>query len=147
MSRLVRITLIVALVTAIAAAFGGWVGVRIGVHQAGERAGLDQTVHHRLHLTRVQQARIAALEAAFATRRQALGAEMRAANLDLAAAIDAEHAYGPRAQQAVARFHGAMGTLQEETIRHVMAMRAVLTPEQARRFDGLVDKALEPPPA
>jgi Spy/CpxP family protein refolding chaperone len=147
LSRLVRITLVIALLTALAAAFGGWAGVRIGVHQAGERAGLDEIVHDRLHLTRVQQTRIGAMEAVFATRRDALEAEMRAANLDLAAAIDAEHVYGPRARQAVTRFHEAMGRLQEETIRHVMAMRAVLTPEQARRFDGLIDKALEPPPA
>lgn len=147
MNRLIRITAIIVIITAIAAAFGGWVGIRIGVHQAHARAGLDAIVHDQLRLNAVQNARIENLEADFAARRRALEAEMKAANVDLAGAIEAEHAYGPKARQAVARFHMAMGALQEETIRHVLAMRAVMTPTQARRFDGLIDKALKPPPA
>ncbi|MGI9169836.1 MAG: heavy metal resistance protein, partial [Caulobacteraceae bacterium] len=62
-------------------------------------------------------------------------------------AIATEHAYGPRAQQAVERFHRAMGTLQEDTIRHVLTMRQVMTPDQARRFDVLIHNALKPPTA
>ena len=147
MSRLIRISLVIAMLTALAAAFGGWVGVRVGVRQAHDRPGLDAVVHDQLRLTGPQEARIRILERAFAYRRKGLEAEMRAANSDLASAIGAEHVYGPRAQQAVARFHAAMGALQEETIRHVLAMRGVMTPDQARQFDRLIDKALKPPPA
>jgi hypothetical protein len=35
-----------------------------------------------------------------------------------------------------------MMTLQEDTIRHVLAMRAVLSPRQARVFDELVARDL-----
>ncbi len=94
-----------------------------------------------------QDRQVQALEAQFDEQRRIREAEMRAANVDLAEAIGAEHAYGARARQAVERFHRAMGALQEGTIRHVFAMRAVMTPEQARLLDTLVAKALKPPAA
>ncbi len=147
MSRLVRVAVLIAVLTALVAGLGGWIGVRIGLQQAHTRAGLDELVHHELHLTPTQDRQIEALETDFGVQRRALEAEMRAANADLADAIATDHAYGPRAQQAVGRFHRAMGTLQEDTIKHVLAMRAVMTPQQARRFDVLINNALKPPSA
>ena len=47
---------------------------------------------------------------------------------------------------AVDHFHSAMGELQKATIEHVFAMRAVLTPEQAARFDRTVVDALTADP-
>lgn len=125
---------------------GGWAGVRYGLTQPQGRPGLDEVLHHQLALSPDQNRRIEALEAAYSARRQVLNLEMRTANRELAAAIAAEHAYGPGARRAVSRFHVAMGSLQEETIRHVLAMRAVLTPGQARRFDATVSKALSSDP-
>ena len=61
---------------------------------------------------------------------------------ELASAIREEHGYGPRVTGAVERFHHAMGQLQTETIRHVFAMREVLTPEQKQVFDNTVVSAL-----
>ena len=147
MSRRVRVAVLIAVLTALVAGLGGWIGVRIGLQQVHARAGLDSLVHHKLHLTQTQDRQIEALETGFGVQRRALEAEMRAANADLADAISTEHAYGPRAQKAVERFHSAMGTLQEDTIKHVLAMRAVMTPEQARRFDVLINPALKPPSA
>src|SRR3546814_8170022 len=40
------------------------------------------------------------------------------------------------------RSHAAMGELQKETLAHIFAMRAVLRPEQAEKFDQAVVKAL-----
>ena len=60
----------------------------------------------------------------------------------LAAAIQARHEYGPEVEAAVERFHAAMGALQLETVQHVLAMRKVLTPEQAAKFDRRVSEAL-----
>ena len=147
MSRLARITALIGLLTVFAAAAGGWFGVRAGLQQAQGRAGLDTVIHRDLRLSAVQNQRLERLEADFARRRRGLEAEMRAANADLATAIATEHTYGPRAQRAIERFHRAMGVLQEDTIRHVLAMRALMTPEQALRFDALVDRALKPPVA
>ncbi len=141
-----RSVLLALVLTAFAGGVGGWLGVRYGLHQAQVRPGLDETLHHELGLNADQDRRIAALEASYAARRRQLNTEMRAANRELAEAIGTEHAYGPKARQAVRQFHAAMGVLQEETIQHVLAMREVLTPEQARRFDATVSKALSPDP-
>jgi Spy/CpxP family protein refolding chaperone len=93
-------------------------------------------------LSAEQEHRIADLESHFAAQRKALDQEMQAANRELAASILSEHAYGTGAKVAVERFHKAAASLQEATIIHVLAMRAVLTPEQAQRFDAAISEAL-----
>jgi Spy/CpxP family protein refolding chaperone len=115
--------------------------------RAAGDSSLHATVHRDLDLTVEQTARIEALEREFAVRRKTLEQEMRAANAELAAAIEAEGQYGPAVTAAVDHFHVAMGDLQKATIEHVFAMRAVLTPEQARKFDRTVVDALTAEPA
>lgn len=135
--------LLLTLVLSVIVAFvGAWAGANYMVARAQPEAPLHDLVHRKLKLTAEQERRIDGLERTFAVRRQTLEAEMRAANADLARAIAAEHAYSPTVQQAVDRFHRAMGELQKETILHVLAMRRVLTPEQAATFDNTVVKAL-----
>ena len=73
---------------------------------------------------------------------QALELEMRAANIRLAQAIEAEHGYGPQVTKAIDETHEVMGDLQKETLQHLFAMRAVLNPQQASIFDRTVVKAL-----
>jgi len=132
------------IVTALVAFIAGFAGVWVGMHAFHEarHPGLHDVVHQRLDLTAAQTTRIEAIEAEFATRRRALELEMQAANAELAAAIREEHGYGPRVTAAVGRFHRAMGELQSETIRHVFAMREVLTAEQQTTFDATVVEAL-----
>lgn len=102
-------------------------------------------LHQRLTLDAEQEKRIHALEAAFATRREALEGEMRADNQRLADAIAAEHGYGPKVGEAVDRSHHVMGQLQKETLQHIFAMRAVLRRDQAAQFDTAIVKALTQP--
>ncbi|QGP81067.1 periplasmic heavy metal sensor [Sphingobium sp. CAP-1] len=106
---------------------------------------VHRLLHERLSLDPAQEQRIHELEAAFAVRRAALEAEMRADNQRLAAAIAAEHGYGPRVGAAVDRSHHVMGQLQKETLQHIFAMRAVLRPDQAAQFDTAIVKALTQP--
>lgn len=126
---------------ALAAALGAWGGARYVVGARGQ-ASLHETVHDKLDLSAAQERRIEALEARFAGRRQALEADMRAANAELAVAIQESDGYSPQVQSAVDHFHHAMGALQKETIAHVFDMRAELTPTQAERFDAEVVRAL-----
>ena len=142
MSNITRTIIIAIIATAIVAAFAGWGGVQYGLRHAQTRSELDELLHHELHLTVEQSHRIDSLEADFALRRRGPEAEMRSANRDLAAALEADHTYSPRAHAAVERFHSAMGQLQEMTIRHVMAMRQVLTPDQAATFDAALHRIL-----
>jgi len=139
-SRGLVITAVVAFAAGLAGVWLGMTGMHAYHHQA--RPGLHEVVHERLNLTSEQTAQIEAIEGDFATRRRAREIEMHAANAELAAAIREEHGYGPRVTAAVARFHHAMGELQSETIRHVFAMREVLTPEQQAIFDTTIVDAL-----
>jgi hypothetical protein len=127
-------------VTAIAAGLAGWIGVQYGIHKS--QTDLDVLIHSRLHLTPPEELQIHSLEVAFAKRRTESQVEMDAANRDLADAITRDHVFGPAEEHAVNRFHVAMMALQEDTIRHVLAMRAVLSPQQARVFDELVAQDL-----
>lgn len=134
--------LLVALI-AFAAAVAGVLATRWFMpapHSHGSE--LHALLHDGLDLDAAQQAKLDALERQFALRRQALEMELRADNARLAAAIEAEHAAGPRVREAVDRIHVAMGELQKETLAHVFAMRAILRPDQAARFDKAVVKAL-----
>ena len=139
LARSIALTLVLSLVLA---GLGAWGGATWVMHRLQPPTPLHELVHEKLHLTADQQRRIEGLEREHAQRQAALQAEMRAANADLARAIAANHAYTPQVQAAIDRFHHAMGDLQKETILHVLAMRAVLTPQQAAQFDATVAKSL-----
>jgi hypothetical protein len=108
-------------------------------------AELHRLLHHRLELDPAQTEKLELLEARYARRRAALETEMRGDNMRLAAAIEAEHGYGPRVEAAVNASHEAMGTLQKETLAHVFAMRQLLRPDQAKAFDAAVAGSLTDP--
>ena len=67
---------------------------------------------------------------------------MRAENAGLARAIAAEHRIGPQVTAAIHASHQTMGELQKETLAHVFAMRRLLRPDQAAKFDAAITKAL-----
>lgn len=136
-----RLFLAMLLITAVAGGLAGWAGVEYGLHRA-VRDDLDTVLHHDLDLTVAQNQRIEALEKTFALDRARYEVEMRAANRQLAQALTQSHSDSPEVERAIQRFHIAMAELQVRTVRHVLAMRAVLTPEQARIFDQTVSKTL-----
>lgn len=138
-TRSIVLTLVLSV---LAAAIGAWGGGQYVARRMHHATSLHQTVHQKLDLTPDQERRIDRLERDYAVKRRAREAEMRAANAELARAIQEQHGYTPEVQAAIDRFHMAMGALQKESIQHVIAMRAVLTPEQAARFDDTVVKAL-----
>jgi Spy/CpxP family protein refolding chaperone len=145
MKILSRGLLITLVLTTLAGAIGAWGAAR---YVATKRAqpSLHEFLHRELKLTQAQERQLERLEQDFAVRRRVREAELRAANAELAAAIQARHEYSPAVQASVERFHGAMGELQKETIVHVLDMRRVLTPEQAAKFDVHVAEALTEPP-
>ena len=133
---------IITVVLAFVAGIGGmWLGHQVLAAPSHDQS-LHAMVHNQLSLTPEQERALDALEADFASRRQALEAEMREANAELAAAIQASETAGPAVEAAVHHFHDAMGALQTETIAHVFAMRKVLTLEQRRQFDDRIGEAL-----
>lgn len=137
-----RVFLAMLAVTVGAAGFAGWAGVQYGIHRSSGTIDLDAALHRDLDLTPDQDRRIHLLEARYSDDRARLQSEMRVANRDLARSIVETHAYGPDTQRAIDRLHKAMGLLQEDTVRHILAMRAVLMPSQQHVFDRTIAKAL-----
>lgn len=137
-----RRLLIIAAVVFAAAITGVFLGRALVGRQAPVENELHALLHHNLALDSRQHARMEEIEKRFAIRKQALELELRADNARLADAIEREHGYGPAVAAAVDRSHRAMGQLQKETLEHIFAMRAVLTPDQAAKFDAAVVKAL-----
>ncbi|MFO1255395.1 MAG: periplasmic heavy metal sensor [Sphingomonadaceae bacterium] len=133
---------LIALVAFAAALGGTYLGRAIFVDRTPAETELHSLLHRELSLDAAQQTRIDEIERRFAVRRKALELEMRAANAHLAAAIDAEHGYGPEVTAAIDHTHMVMGEMQKETLEHLFAMRAVLRPDQAALFDRSVTKAL-----
>ena len=134
--------LLIAVIAFTAALAGVFVGRAYVARQAPVETELHALLHSELDLDAAQKAKIEAIESRFAVRKQALELELRADNVRLAEAIAAEHGYGPQVAAAVDRSHQAMGQLQKETLEHIFAMRSVLRPDQAARFDAAVVKAL-----
>lgn len=104
--------------------------------------GLHDFVHDELDLGPDQSVRLERLEDRFATQRAGLEAKLRAANVDLATAMEEEHSYGPKVGAAIDQVHVQMGELQKATVRHVFAMRDLLNEEQRRKFDRQISKSL-----
>ena len=145
MGSTLRYVLVAVVSAAIALAASHFARGMMADHHGGSE--LHQLMHDRLDLTAAQQSEIDRLETGFAQRRTALDAQLRQSNADLAAAMASEHQFGPKVAGAVDRSHMAMGDLQKETLAHVFAMRAVLTPEQAAIFDREIARALTAPEA
>ena len=137
-----RRVLIVGLIAFVAAVAGVFAGRLLVDAPRANETELHALLHSEAKLSAEQERKIHAIEARFAARRNALELEMRAANIRLAQAIEAEHGYGPRVTQAIDDTHEVMGELQKETLQHLFAMRAVLDRDQAAMFDKTVVKAL-----
>ncbi|WP_428631760.1 periplasmic heavy metal sensor [Sphingopyxis sp.] len=137
-----RRLLLVGLVAFIAAMAGVFVGRLVTDAPNASETELHALLHSQLDLTAAQETKLDRIEAHFADRRQTLELKMRAANVRLAQAIEAEHGYGPRVTAAIDETHVVMGALQKETLQHLFAMRGVLSPDQTAMFDKSVVKAL-----
>lgn len=137
-----RISVLFIALTLLTAMIGGWVGVNYGLHQARPPQQLDQLLHSELHLSTAQRDKLATLESEFAVERTQYEVQMRLANKDIAIAITVRHQYDHETQGAIDRMHLAMIGLQQATVKHVIAMRAVLSGDQVVKFDSTVNQAL-----
>nr|WP_255587211.1 periplasmic heavy metal sensor [Hephaestia mangrovi] len=132
----------VAAIAFVAAVAGVFVGRALLPTPPSPSTELHELLHRELDLDVRQKAQLEKLEAQYARRRTTIEAAMKADNARLAEAIESEHGYGPEVAAAVDASHADMGRLQKATLAHVFAMRQILRPDQAERYDRAVVKAL-----
>lgn len=137
-----RRIILIAVIAFLAAGTGVYTARMIQPPAPDAGAELHALMHDGLDLDPAQEQQLEALERDFAGRRTMLEARLKTANASLAAAVAAEHDYGPRVSEAVDATHISMGVVQKATLEHVFAMRAILRPDQQPQFDAVVDKAL-----
>ncbi|MHA3793460.1 periplasmic heavy metal sensor [Sphingomonas sp. YL-JM2C] len=140
-----RYPVLIILSAFLAALAGVFLGRMLFTPEPPIETRFHAVLHSELKLDAAQAARIEALEREFAAERSRYEQEMLTDNRGLATAILAEKGYGPAVATAVDRSHHAMGALQKATLQHLFAMRAVLKPDQARRFDDAMVQALTAP--
>lgn len=140
-----RYPLLIVIFAFLAALAGVFAGRYLFLPQPPIENRFHALMHRELDLNSGQKARIETLEKRFAAERARYEQEMREDNRRLAIAIRAEQGYGPKVGDAVDRSHHAMGMLQKATLQHLFAMRTVLRPDQARRFDQAMVDALTVP--
>ena len=133
---------VIALIALLAAVLGVHIGRAVLPIPTHTGAELHDLLHERLNLDAKQHAKLDAIEKDFANSRRTLDAQLRADNARLAEAIAAEHVFGPRVATAVDATHRSMGAVQKATLGHVFAMRAILRPDQAAKFDAALDRTL-----
>jgi len=142
MTPQLRRAFLVALIAFCAGLAGAWVGRTFIPAPSPPRAELHDFLHNGLDLDDGQRARLEGLESGFAVQKRDLEGQLRANNAELASAIDREHGAGPEVTAAVDRSHHVMGELQKATLAHIFAMRALMRPDQAAKFDAAVTRAL-----
>lgn len=133
--------IVIAVLLAALAGCLGALGADKFIH-AREAPTLHEFVHEELDLTDEQDRRLEQLEASYLVRHKELELGLRAANAQLAGAMEREHEFGPEVGKAIDGVHRRMGDLQKATIEHVFAMRAILDPQQQQLFDRHVETAL-----
>lgn len=115
-------------------------------HAAANPVTAHAWLHRELQLTAAQREMLGPIESAFAEKQRLLTARLHEANVHLAKMMKEDKAYSPRVGAAVELVNDCMGQLQQASIEHVFAMRAVLSPDQGDKLLSLAQKVLEQSP-
>ncbi len=131
--------LALTLLLVIAAAIGGaWIGGRLFSPAPPTHEDFHEQLYNVLNLTTEQRESLDALEQRNNKEEAFQRESLRIANRNLANLLEHEDAYNEKVEDAIVEIHTAMNGLQVLTIKHLYAMREILTPEQRTEFDRLV---------
>jgi len=137
-----RHTLLAITLSFVAGIAGVWVGLNTLPRTGSSTVSLHEKIHHEFVLNAEQKIALHALETHYAHSRQAYIKALKAANFELASAIKEHHDLSPEVVLAEQKYLSVLGDFQTETLRHIFAMRAIMSPEQAKKFDDIVLRSL-----
>ena len=150
--------LILTVVIALAA---GFIGARLGAQassgatpaaspgggQGSVRESVGSLLRRDFRLTPDQKARVAAIDAKFTRDHNMIWADIRASNVELAAAVANDMSLNQEAKNAITEIQESVGRLQTRSIQYVLEVRQVLNPDQRAEFDEHIIMALMRDPA
>lgn len=135
----------VVLVTVVIATLCGFVGARFGASRSAPtvnsmqeqtvRQRVDDILRKKFNLTPAQKAEVDRIDDRYTRLRNQIIADLHAENVDLAAAVAENMTLSPLAKDAVMEIQVSVGMLQTETIKYILEVRQVLTPDQRKVFD------------
>lgn len=99
-------------------------------------------LHEQLNITEEQDIKLQDIESDYQKRKLRLEETIRLANMELADAINENPSFSPAVQQAVDKIHNAMGELQKASLEHLFQMQPILTDEQNKKLNKLINEAL-----
>jgi Spy/CpxP family protein refolding chaperone len=145
MSSLARLVLLLVLV-ALVASLACWTTSHLFLVKSTAPAGdFHHWLHTQLGITPDQDKDLEQEESRFATQRKELIAEIQKDNADLATVIAQDREYSPRVMAAVEEAHHAQSMLEEATLKHIFAMKPILTPAQFDKLLQLTSETLNTP--
>jgi len=111
-------------------------------HTYADASGWHAALHKELQLTAEQEPHFKAIEKEYLQSKLQLKELMRRANMKLADVFKEDKAYTVRVQDAVDEVHRVMGEMQKQTIKHLLAIRPLLTEGQNEQLEQLITNAL-----
>ena len=144
MNGLGKLALLLVLVAVIAAT-ACWTTSHLLFPASPRTADFHHWLHTQLGITPDQDKALDQEEERFAGQRQELVAAIQQDNEELAAAMAQDREYSPRVIAAVEKIHHAQSMLEEATLRHIFAMKPILTAEQFDKLLKLTSEALTNP--
>ncbi len=141
-TKLLRNSIFAVLFSFVAGLAGVWLGLKTLHTSNPSPISLHERIHHEFNLDSEQQAALHALEEKYATNQAQYAKALKRASNELAAAIKEHHSLSPDVVRAEKNYLQVLGDFQTQTLQHIFAMRAILSPEQAKVFDDIVLRSL-----
>ncbi len=140
--KLWRNTILVVFLSFLAGIAGVWIGLKTLPVSQLSTVNLHEKIHHEFALNAEQKDALHELEEHYSLGQEKYTKALKDANFELAAAIKKYHSLSPEVILAEQKYLDVLGDFQTETLEHIFAMRAILSPEQAQVFDDLVLRSL-----
>jgi len=139
---MLRNSIVAIFLSFLAGLAGVWFGLKTLRTTNPSPVSLHERIHHEFHLNTEQRKALHALEVKYATNQAQYAQALKRASNELAAAIKEHHSLSPEVVRAEQNYLQVLGDFQTQTLQHIFAMRAILSPEQARVFDDIVLRSL-----
>ena len=137
--------ILLLIVVAIVAATACWTTSHLLFPPVPPTTDFHHWLHTQLGITADQDKALDQEEERFAAQRKELVEAIHQDNAELAATMAQDREYSPRVQAAVEKIHHAQSELEEATLKHIFAMKPILSTEQFDKLLKLTSEALNSP--